>query len=162
MRESTNLLIYELKFLLADYSLVDFIIMHIVVHTDGGARGNPGPAAIGVVIDIDGKKEAEFGRRIGEATNNVAEYTAVIEALQYIKTHKRKGEVNFFLDSNLVVQQLNGKFKVKEATLRELVVKIRILESEVGGTIHYNLIPREQNTRADFLVNQALDKGLMS
>ena len=136
--------------------------MNITIHTDGGARGNPGPAAIGIVIDIDGKRTAEFGKKIGEATNNVAEYTAVIEALRYLRTQNMRSndqqkEINFNIDSTLVVNQLNGKFKVKEPTLRELLTGIRILEVEVGGKIFYHHIPREQNTRADFLVNQSLD-----
>jgi len=136
--------------------------MNIVVHTDGGARGNPGPAAIGAVIDIDGKRTAAFGKKIGDATNNVAEYTAVIEVLRYLKrqTSKRtdqQKEITFYLDSTLVVNQLNGKYKVKEPTLRELLTTIRILEVEVGGKISYHHIPREQNSSADFLVNHALD-----
>lgn len=140
--------------------------MNITVHTDGGARGNPGPAGIGVVVDIDGKRVAEFGKRIGETTNNVAEYTAVIEGLTWLNNSQIIQSTNhpiiqFSIDSNLVVQQLNGKFKVKEPKLRELLIHIRVLEQEVGGTIHYNLIPREKNVRADLLVNQALD-GLMS
>ncbi len=136
--------------------------MKLIVHTDGGARGNPGPAAIGVLVEGNGKTLASFGKRIGETTNNVAEYTAVVEALKHIKKESDKVfQINFFLDSRLVVEQLNGRFKVKEPKLRELLAQVRILEQEVGSVIHYQLVPREQNTRADFLVNQALD-GLMS
>lgn len=143
--------------------------MKLIIHTDGGARGNPGPAAIGVVIEkaadplstVHGKKEilSEFGKTIGETTNNVAEYTAVIEALMWTKEHKENApdELQFYLDSTLVVNQLNGLFKVKEAHLRELLTKVRFLESEVGGAIVYHYIPREQNQRADFFVNKALD-----
>jgi len=132
--------------------------MKLVIHTDGGARGNPGPAAIGVVIE-EGKEIAGFGKRIGETTNNVAEYTAVIEALTYVASLKiQKPLINFFLDSTLVVNQLNGLYKVKESHLRELVTKVRILESEVGGEVTYSYIPREENRRADFFVNKALDE----
>ena len=137
--------------------------MQVIVHTDGGARGNPGPAAIGVVIEQDNKTIARFGKKIGEATNNVAEYTAVIEALTWLKTSSQstishqQSAIQFFLDSTLVVNQLNGLFKVKESHLRELLVKIRQLEQEVGGTITYTAVRREANHRADFLVNQALD-----
>lgn len=139
--------------------------MNLIVHTDGGARGNPGPAAVGVVIEqyqVSLKEEkkliTQWGKRIGETTNNVAEYKAVIEALLYIKNAGLKNlQANFYLDSNLVVQQLNGRFKVKNSALRELIVNIRILETEISGIIHYNLIPREQNTRADAMVNAALD-----
>lgn len=129
--------------------------MPITVHTDGGARGNPGPAAIGVVIEEEGKIIHEFGKKIGHATNNVAEYTAVIEALKYLKAHV--GTITFFLDSTLVVNQINGLFKVKEPHLRELLMQVRVLEQEVGGTITYTAVRREQNQRADSLVNAALD-----
>lgn len=142
--------------------------MKIIVHTDGGARGNPGRAAVGVVIErtqntelndqLKTKKIVEFGKRIGETTNNVAEYTAVIEAFREVKKIVgEKKEMHFFLDSTLVVNQLNGLFKVREPHLRDLLTKIRILEQEVGGDASYTSVPREKNQRADFLVNQALD-----
>ncbi|MEK7065576.1 MAG: ribonuclease HI family protein [Patescibacteria group bacterium] len=132
--------------------------MKLIIHTDGGARGNPGPAAIGVVIEEEKerKKIAEFGKKIGETTNNVAEYTAVIEALRRIKSME-VSEIDFFLDSVLVVNQLNGTFKVKNMKLRELLMQVRTLEEENGGVIRYRAIPREKNRRADFLVNRALD-----
>lgn len=147
--------------------------MNIRIHTDGGARGNPGPAAVGVVIEEQGsvmgkaRVIAAFGKTIGETTNNVAEYTAVIEALRLLLSKKRSGgddgknfsnpAIQFFLDSTLVVNQLNGLFKVKLPHLRELLFTVRQLEEEVGGDIRYAAIPREQNTHADMLVNQALD-----
>lgn len=133
--------------------------MKLIIHTDGGARGNPGPAAIGVVIaDEQGKKIYEFGKTIGETTNNVAEYTAVVEALRAMKEKIQAFTVaDFFLDSTLVVNQVNGLFKVKDARLRSLLSQVRILEQEIGGEIRYRAIPREQNRRADFLVNRALD-----
>lgn len=149
--------------------------MKYIVHTDGGARGNPGPAAVGVVIEMqnakcqmpNGKlKTIEISKRIGETTNNVAEYTAVIEALGEIKNqitnnkHKDKKsmtEIQFYLDSNLVAQQLNGVFKVKDSHLAKLFFDVRMLEHEVGGAVTYTYVPREQNRRADLLVNQAMD-----
>jgi len=140
--------------------------MKYVIHTDGGARGNPGPAAAGVVIEkTDGvikKTVAAFGTYIGEATNNVAEYSAVVEALEYLKTHGLGNKGNdtvydFYLDSVLVVNQLNGLFKVKDASLRNFLSKIRILEQEVGGVVMYQYVPRAQNSKADFQVNHALD-----
>jgi len=143
--------------------------MKFVIHTDGGARGNPGPAAIGVVVEkiVDGRSSIvdEFGKTIGEATNNVAEYTAVEEALKAMKSlefgeKNEKFEIYFYLDSILVVNQLNGLFKIKDPTLRSLVTEIRILEQEVGGVVHYTAVPRQQNWRADFLVNQALDENV--
>ena len=132
--------------------------MKLIVHTDGGARGNPGPAAIGVVIQDDTKKVVqEFGKKIGKTTNNVAEYTGVLEALQKIKKGDAS-QIQFYLDSTLVVNQLNGLFKIKDPTLRLLVSRIRILEQEIGGTISYASVPREQNRRADYFVNKALDE----
>jgi ribonuclease HI len=137
--------------------------MKFIVHTDGGARGNPGQAAIGVVIEDDTKKVVQkFGKQIGVATNNVAEYTAVAESLKALQPIAGESpDIEFFLDSTLVVNQLNGIFKIKDPTLRQLVTAIRILEQEVGGVVRYTSIPREQNRRADFLVNQALDASLL-
>ncbi len=141
--------------------------MKFIVHTDGGARGNPGPAAIGVLIEMtnEKKKIVEISKKIEEATNNVAEYTAVLEALRNIKyqisnikyEERKQMQIAFFLDSVLVVNQLNGKFKVKDPQLRELLLAVRLLEQEVGGLIRYAAVPREQNQWADFLVNKALD-----
>jgi len=139
----------------------------LLIFTDGGSRGNPGPAAIGVVIKYQianskYQKIVEFGKRIGETTNNIAEYQAVIEALRWIKENYSIAQlfdcsIVFFLDSKLVVNQLNGLFKVKDAKIRELIIKIRELEQEVGGNVSYFLIPREKNKEADFLVNQVLN-----
>ncbi len=151
--------------------------MKYIIHTDGGARGNPGTAAVGVVIEMLNDKPArrrgrcqmtnekprttEISKRIGETTNNVAEYTAVLEALRYLRTQnpERNDQINFYLDSTLVVNQLNGLFKVKDAKMRALLAQARILEQEVGGVITYTSVSREQNTRADFLVNKALDEA---
>lgn len=146
--------------------------MKLKIFTDGGARGNPGPAAVGVVIkNQDDKIIEQFGKRIGISTNNVAEYLAIGEALEWVKILKnpprrQAGQKNFgnlegvdlFLDSQLVVAQLNGFFKVKNPRLRELIFKIRQLEQEIGGNVSYRVIPREENKLADSLVNQALDK----
>ena len=133
----------------------------LTIHTDGGARGNPGPAAIGVVIETEGKILHQFGKTIGDTTNNVAEYTAVIEALTYLKELRGKRyelRIHFLLDSKLVVEQLNGNYKIKDSKLRELSFKVRTLEQEVRGGITYSVIPREKNIQADLLVNQALDE----
>lgn len=150
----------------------------LAIHTDGGARGNPGPAAVGVVIERGGVLIHKFGKTIGKSTNNVAEYMGVIEAMQYIKrlhttndTAPAGGQdlrIQFYLDSKLVVEQLNGRFKVKDAKLRDLLFRIRVLEQDLsagrrgsGSIITYTAISREQNRHADLLVNQALD-GLSS
>ncbi len=134
--------------------------MKYVIHTDGGSRGNPGPAAIGVVIqeETSGKVVASFGKKIGITTNNVAEYSAVIAAITYLIDQKKQGsELQFLLDSTLVVNQLNGLFKVKDSNMRNLMMKVRELEQTFDGTITYAYVPREQNSDADFQVNAALD-----
>jgi len=133
----------------------------IIVYTDGGARGNPGPAAIGVyIIDQDGKQVIKFGKKIGETTNNVAEYKAVYNALDWIKNNLKNNirNINFLLDSKLVVNQLNGIFKIKNKNLGRLIMDIHLLEKEIGVKIFYNYIPREKNFLADSLVNSSLDK----
>ncbi|HUS52372.1 MAG TPA: ribonuclease HI family protein [Candidatus Bathyarchaeia archaeon] len=141
--------------------------MQINVFCDGGARGNPGPAAVGFVIkDSAGKVIKKKGKYLGRATNNVAEYQAVVAALawlsQQVKPDSQPVAYTFFLDSRLVVNQLNGLFKVKKASLRSLVVKIRQLEQAVGGNINYLFIKREKNQEADQLVNLTLDQKLLS
>lgn len=135
----------------------------LIVFTDGGARGNPGPAAIGFVVrDDQGEVLTETGKYIGEATNNVAEYQAVIEALKWIKKNLsfRPARTTFFLDSKLVVNQLNGLFKVKNHGLRNLIVEVRQLEREIGGNVAYHFVRREKNKKADALVNQSLDSRI--
>lgn len=149
----------------------------LFIFTDGGARGNPGPAAVGVVIKAENQRIiATLSRMIGTTTNNVAEYSAVIEALEWLRNNpitpassagrqssnppvSKTGNpmIQFFLDSKLVVNQLNGLFKVKDSQLRNLLLKIRQLEQEVGGNVIYSLVPREKNQQADALVNKALD-----
>ncbi len=127
------------------------------IYTDGGARGNPGPAAIGVVVkDKNNRVVCQFGRTIGKATNNVAEYQAVISALEWLITQPRPEIINFFSDSTLVVHQLKGEWKIKQDHLKPLVREIHRLET--GLVTIYTAIPREQNFQADALVNQALDK----
>lgn len=131
------------------------------VFTDGGARGNPGPGAVGFVIkDNSGKVLIEQGKYIGHVTNNVAEYTAVIEALKKVtELQSCKGaKINFFLDSKLVVNQLNGYYKIKNSNLRNLIIEVRKLEREIGGNVSYRYLAREKNFQADFLVNQVLAK----
>ena len=127
------------------------------INCDGGSRGNPGPAAYGFVIRDGPNIIKEGSGYIGITTNNVAEYTAVIEALGWLKEKKPKSDINFFLDSQLVVSQLNGIYKVKNAKIRELVFKVHELEAAFGKIIYYH-IPREENSDADKLVNMALDK----
>lgn len=134
----------------------------INVFTDGGARGNPGPSAVGVYIENSENKEiAAFGKTIGTATNNVAEYKAVIEALDWIIENKKNLsdniKIHFFLDSKLICSQIIGIFKVKNADLRNLLFDVREREAQVGFPIYYKHIPREKNAKADEQVNKALD-----
>ncbi len=130
------------------------------INTDGGARGNPGPAAVGITIKKNGVMIKEFGAYIGETTNNVAEYTAVIYAFESLREMdiEKDALVTCFLDSLLVVNQLNGLFKIKDAKLRELSFRVHTLEQNIGAKILYKNIPREQNARADFFVNKSLDE----
>lgn len=133
------------------------------IFTDGGARGNPGPAAIGVVVkDSQSRLIHQFGRTIGITTNNIAEYQAVISALKWLIKNKPKlvpaSLCRFYLDSTLVVNQLNGLWKVKNANLRQKVIAIRQLEAELGWPIKYTAVPRQKNIQADALLNRALDE----
>lgn len=128
----------------------------LIIYTDGGARGNPGPAAIGAVIyDEQRQVVAEISEYIGETTNNQAEYRAVVAAIA--KARELGGsELDFFLDSQLVVEQLNGNYKVKNKDLAPLFVQI--YNAGLGfRKVRYTHIPREQNKEADKLVNLALD-----
>ena len=130
--------------------------MRYIVHTDGAARGNPGPAAIGIVVeDESGHTVYESSRTLGVHTNNEAEYLAIIAALQYLREIRAK-EADFYLDSELVVRQLNGQYKVKEPRLQSLHGQATMLLNAVPThTIRH--VRREQNARADALANEALD-----
>ncbi|MFH1186653.1 MAG: ribonuclease HI family protein [Candidatus Levyibacteriota bacterium] len=140
-------------------------VSKISIFADGGARGNPGPSAIGFYIEgSSGEEIISIGKKIGIATNNVAEYTAILEALDWICQNKEKIENNakldFYLDSQLASSQLSGLYKVKNSKLRELIFSIRQKEAELGIDVSYNHIPREKNEKADKLVNLALDNLL--
>lgn len=128
----------------------------IIIYTDGGARGNPGPAGVGVVItDEQGKKIGEYSKYIGIATNNQAEYQGVVLALQKAKTLKAK-KIDCYLDSQLVAEQLSRKFKIKDKNLGSLFVKIWNLSLDFEKINFYH-IPRERNKEADRLVNKAIN-----
>lgn len=135
--------------------------MKIIVYTDGGARGNPGPAAIGTVIIIPPHTKKEYSQYIGKATNNQAEYSALIFALKKLKQIFGKNkikdiEVECYLDSELVVRQLNGKYKILEKGLQPLFFEVWNLKIDFKN-VNFNYIPREKNKEADKLVNQALN-----
>ena len=127
----------------------------VTVFSDGGARGNPGPAAIGVVITRGKEILEEFGTYIGEATNNQAEYRALMAGLDRARKYTDT-DVTCVLDSELVVRQMTGQYKIKSEELRKLAHQAKALEGEYR-TVRYEHTRREGNVRADTLVNQALD-----
>lgn len=129
-----------------------------IIFTDGGARGNPGPSGIGAVI-YDEKKNviAEISEYLGEGTNNQAEYKALIAALKRATTLEGQ-EIECYLDSELVVKQLNREYKVKNKDLAPLFLEIHNLSLNFKK-ISYTHIPRERNSEADRLANEAMDKG---
>ncbi len=153
------------------------MVKELNVYVDGGSRGNPGEGAVGAVIKLITKdKNGEIqnvkvlnkiAKRIGVVTNNQAEYRSAIEALKWIRDNKQIKQfanikIKVYLDSLLVASQLKGVFKIKNAGLRDLLFKVKILEQEINLVILYYHIPREKNKEADFLVNLALDKGSFS
>lgn len=127
------------------------------IHTDGGARGNPGPAGIGVVLKINDEK-FEFKKYIGKTTNNQAEYQALLMGLEKAKSHDVT-ELTCYLDSELVVKQLNREYKVKDADLATQFVKVWNLAQEFAK-IRFVHVRREQNKDADRLANEAMDAHL--
>ena len=124
--------------------------------TDGGARGNPGPAAYGYVLEAeDGTVLAAHGEAIGVATNNVAEYSGLVAGLARA-AELQVGEVEVVSDSELLVKQMNGEYRVKNEALKELSLEAARLARRVGR-VRYTAVRREENTLADQLVNDALD-----
>jgi len=131
----------------------------IIIHSDGGARGNPGPAGIGAVLnDEKGEVLAEISRYIGETTNNQAEYQALIAGMEKAKDLFAE-ELICYLDSELVVKQLNREYKVKNAELATQFLKVHNLSLSFKK-IKYVHVRREQNKEADLLANAAMDKGM--
>jgi ribonuclease HI len=128
----------------------------IVAHIDGASRGNPGPAAYGVVIETaEGGRLATLAKRLGQTTNNFAEYRALLAALEYALEHKHL-RVKAFSDSELLVRQMQGAYKVKSLDLKPLYERAREMVAQLEFfAIHH--VPREQNREADRLANQALD-----
>jgi ribonuclease HI len=130
----------------------------VVVHVDGGARGNPGPAAAAAVVSTaEGEVLADAAERIGHATNNVAEYRGLLLGLERAWALGAT-EVEVVNDSELVAQQVNGRYKVKHPDMKPL--HARAMEA-LGGFASWSIrsVPRAQNAEADALVNQALDAG---
>ena len=132
--------------------------MKLIINTDGGARGNPGPAAIGVVISDGAKSLKNLKEYIGEATNNVAEYKALILAL---KTAASMGaqELLIRMDSELIVRQMQGRYKMKEPALKVLATEaLSVIRS--FKKVDFTHIRRELNKQADKLVNEAIDEAM--
>ena len=132
----------------------------IYVYTDGGSRGNPGPGAVGVLVcDTKGRVLCKKGEYIGETTNNRAEYTALIKALEVSKKYC-KIEVNCFSDSQLMVRQLNGEYKVKNYYIKKLFTEVKKLEKNFKK-VDYQHVPREnkQIKIVDRLLNKELDSS---
>jgi ribonuclease HI len=132
---------------------------YLIAHSDGGARGNPGPAGYGVVIqDQSGHKVAHLSQYLGHQTNNFAEYQGLIAALEYALQHGPKA-LKLISDSELLVRQIKGIYKVKNAVLQDLHGRAKELIAQLDWfSINHAL--REHNTEADRLANQAMDKGM--
>lgn len=128
----------------------------LTTYTDGGARGNPGPAGIGVVIKHGNEVVKKYGRYLGETTNNQAEYRALISALEHAAELGAE-EVECMLDSELVVKQIKHEYRVKDPDLAPLFLKVYNL-SQGFKKVTFHHIPRERNKEADAMVNEALDR----
>lgn len=134
----------------------------IIAYVDGGSRGNPGPAAFGAVIFGAGKEDKEYCQFIGQATNNEAEYQAAIFALKKIrqlagKDRLKEADVEIRMDSQLVVEQLNGRYKVEDREMQRFFMEIWNLKFDFSK-LSFIHIPREQNQKADALANKAMDQ----
>lgn len=136
--------------------------MEYIIYTDGGSRGNPGPAASGFTIAGPGIGTVEQGEYLGETTNNVAEYTAVIHALAKLKSllgaeKAKAAHVRVHADSELLVKQMNREYKVKDARLMQLFTQVHNAMVDFA-TVSFTHVRREHNKAADRMVNEALDK----
>ncbi|MBP7967120.1 ribonuclease HI family protein [Candidatus Woesebacteria bacterium] len=134
--------------------------MHLTIHTDGGSLNNPGPAAIGFLIHEGENCLYRHSEAIGLATNNVAEYTALIRALSYVKTHF-SGQIQhiaIIADSELMIRQVNGLYKVKHIDIKPLHTQVKFLEMELAVPITYTHVLRDKNAEADALVKKALGR----
>ncbi len=140
----------------------------IRIFCDGGSRGNPGKSASAFVVEEDGKLIYSEAKYLGNATNNLAEYTAVLSALRWLVTtwldkeniKILKKEIVFILDSELVVKQINRQYKVKNKKLKEMYLEIQNILNNRSPKIVFKSVSREKNKIADFLVNQKLDSVL--
>ena len=134
----------------------------VKVNTDGGARGNPGPAASAFLVRKGDAIIFEDSKFLGNSTNNVAEYTAVILALQWLVENFKSLEtqtIEFFMDSELVVKQLNGIYKIKSRNLLPLFLKVKELVKKLPVKVLFTFVYREHNKDADSLVNKEIDEN---
>lgn len=133
--------------------------MHVIIRTDGGSRGNPGPAGVGVVIeDEKGRVLEEHAKFLGVKTNNQAEYQAVILGLERAK-HLKATSVEVVADSELVIKQANGEYKVKHVNIKPLYSEMRALVLQIGS-VKFRHVRRAENEHADALSNRAMDEGV--
>lgn len=134
----------------------------LIIYCDGGARGNPGPAAGAFVVEKNGKVIYKEAKYLGRQTNNQAEYKATLLALQWlsIQPPKPSAKIIVTLDSELVVNQLRGVYKIKNEALRNLYATVKNIEKNIAAGISYRSVPRTKNKIADFLVNKTLDENL--
>jgi ribonuclease HI len=138
----------------------------LTIYTDGASRGNPGPAASGIHIVDDTTSETvvDLGFALGIATNNVAEYQAVLHAVEWLFMHKElladDIHISFRLDSNLVVSQMSGSMNIKAPKMQQLAGKVKAHLRQLPGTHTFDHIPREENKYADRLANDILDNGV--
>lgn len=131
----------------------------LIIYADGGARGNPGPAGAGAaVLSVQGEVLAEVSLYLGHATNNVAEYAALIGGLEAAQRLDAKASVEIRMDSELVIKQMKGLYKVKHPNLKPLYAQAKDLASAFED-ISFSHVPREKNTLADALANDAMDRG---
>jgi len=133
------------------------------IYTDGASRGNPGPSACAFVIFANGEKLAEKSFFLGKKTNNESEYEAILRALKFLESKnfiKRLRRIYFYSDSELVVKQLKGIYKIREKRLARYAVLIKSFQNKLKIPINFFLIKRNKNFKADNLVNQELDKSL--
>lgn len=137
--------------------------MHFILYADGGSRGNPGPAGAGALVrDEEGKKIVTISDFLGTTTNNVAEYTGVLRALTELKkllgSAAKSASVEARLDSQLIVRQMNGEYKIKHANIIPLARAVQEVASEFKS-VTFSHVYREENKEADALANEAMDRG---
>lgn len=133
----------------------------LIINTDGGSRGNPGNSACAYVAHFGGKVIKRQSKFIGVSTNNIAEYKAVLIALQWLveeNTNNIFNKIQFLVDSELVVKQLTGIYKIKNINIQKIAIEIVKLKKQYDKPILFKNVPREQNKIADILVNEELDK----